>query len=1784
MAHQGSGSNVPGGGSGRGRADWRGKARGPASGPARTGAKGTAWQQRGDRAYVRALRWYRIKLATFSFLAVALIALFLWWVFRIPRITPLLALAVTEYGPAVPPNAWASEDVARLAEMGGTEREDREQIVDFTRFERLSGTGVQVFSELRDAIVRSKGTFRKRHTVIVYLSLHGVSDDHGMPCLLLPTSSPHDPATWLPLVDVLKYLFPQGSEHDLPANKLVILDCNRMDANWRLGLLYNSFADRLEQARAEAGIPGLLILNSTSPGQIGWTSPEQLQGSVFGFFVYQGLLGAADIEEPGNGDNKVSARELSAYVKKHVSAWVRENRGDEQEPMLLGEQDENFRDFTLVYSKYTGETELPERVNLLADQGARWQPLDDLWQRHATLHHAAVWRSDPLGWEEFQQKLLWMEQLALAGPAYQPKFEETRSDLDRLAKRLEHSAREGVAAHNLPLALRFHADAETEAQRKQFRDAWAKAPGKFDAKAAAGYPWLAVAQEAWDWCRANPQPERWPALFEYLAKARRVPATDPLIPTDQVVEIHFLRMLQAYLDAEAAKANWNPIQTALAARRLAEQAASPDDDRIHHAVVALVDAADAERRQAEDQLFIGTPEAIKLAHAAFLQAAGEDGKSGKYGEAVKRAEKLREAFLLRDRAWSEIPYLAQWVHARLTPDVPARLDQLHELILAVQDLSRELELALARGQTDPQATLSPNLGRLEASIRRLLDDGLRKEFFLECDRLKKAGDHWQTFQEIGVVLAVPLLTGEDRQFLRNRKYLEIGSRRVGQEAAIEPAARRVAPGKGGTAGSDYLLRLTDGKRPEHAALTILDRKYLEADSARSRSAPAPSTPGVAGDTPAEERIHRMAAKGKEVRARLAGLVGAADAWMRETTAKLKLKELPTPVEAREGYSRADRAVRAAAPWLDYDPRRDLWRSGEDRRWLGEDPAHRLARLDLHYLLAWHARRALDDFWGPAPSEERPFFEIAAASYLQSAEKLFPADAGVRDPLPAERKLLADRREAARKPLLATADDVAFDKTEPAAKLVVATTADSRLPPGSPALYLLEAKDAPLAAQTVPLLRGAEEKTALRRVGGVVGPNHREIQLAPAPPYWLSHANPVVRRAESDAVELHLVALYRGHLRYTPLVVRPPEAGVVVATDFVPYPPPTIQVHGQGAQDTSLVFIFDCSGSMTEKIPVTTENRVEWKSRFDVARESFKEVLKNLANYPGSPYQVSVFVYGHRRGWAADNKTMVMWDPLNPTQQKPAVGRDAELRPGNDVERLWDMRPLTPGTQPQLNQKLDAQRPVGETPLYLAILQALEHLGQREAASGRRIIAITDGVNEQSSDKVDLSSVTKALAQPEYRDIHIDVLGFSMTDNHLYRSAEAFARNFGEPNTSAYNQVFAERYEQLKRARDELPQLTAAGGEGRGAFYHVEDRAGFLTRLGEMLRPRQYEILSVKQEQRAEVFDLKDRRNLNQPIDLNLLVGVKHPSAAAAPYRIRLVQDPKVFADVELQGGEALELKMSDDARRLEHVPFVGEERDRAEVADPVDPSRRYVLRAHQPARTLRDPLPGAGTEKIRAVSFFVSLENANSTKFSPRPAEAWVQIQPIQRDAAGEADKPLGDPYVFYDLRFRPGDPVPVLSCEALQWPDAANYAEIKLWCKWNRTAPEPRGELTVERFVKDGVVRLDSLPDVSFRIKEERDRDGAYHRVKIVQTDEKRKDAYQAKVEMVPPPQKVSHQYLGKTGKVEHTFYYAAEDAGRVGGFTVRIVPRARLTDQAVTLEKPFVVRVPPKDSVADR
>ena len=56
-----------------------------------------------------------------------------------------------------------------------------------------------------------------------------------------------------------------------------------------------------------------------------------------------------------------------------------------------------------------------------------------------------------------------------------------------------------------------------------------------------------------------------------------------------------------------------------------------------------------------------------------------------------------------------------------------------------------------------------------------------------------------------------------------------------------------------------------------------------------------------------------------------------------------------------------------------------------------EPASQLRRIDLRNFLLAQAGRVLDDFWGPRPGQDQPyFFQVVAQAFLDAADRIQPA--------------------------------------------------------------------------------------------------------------------------------------------------------------------------------------------------------------------------------------------------------------------------------------------------------------------------------------------------------------------------------------------------------------------------------------------------------------------------------------------------------------------------------------------------------------------------------------------------------------------------------------------------------------------------------------------------------------------------------------------------------------------------------------------------------------------------
>ena len=139
----------------------------------------------------------------------------------------------------------------------------------------------------------------------------------------------------------------------------------------------------------------------------------------------------------------------------------------------------------------------------------------------------------------------------------------------------------------------------------------------------------------------------------------------------------------------------------------------PEDERVKNWTLPLIAAGDQAARQARDRLFAGDASSLTAAEAFWSDA------EHRYAQAEKLGKTVAAAFEVRDRAYAELPYLAEWLARPLSNgETSDKYDAaINDTLLPLVHSNHELAAALAAGPpsgTEPIAE-SP---ALEQQARR----------------------------------------------------------------------------------------------------------------------------------------------------------------------------------------------------------------------------------------------------------------------------------------------------------------------------------------------------------------------------------------------------------------------------------------------------------------------------------------------------------------------------------------------------------------------------------------------------------------------------------------------------------------------------------------------------------------------------------------------------------------------------------------------------------------------------------------------------------------------------------------------------------------------------------------------------------------------------------------------------------------------------------------------------------------------------------------------------------
>jgi hypothetical protein len=1533
------------------------------SGGGKRQAGGKGWRNKDDNSHELSHSWqshasgrgqpgrssrrrWQSQWLLYSALGATLLAVFLYVLLIRPAKTPVLVAMGVEYATPTPPNQWVQEDRDALADLDETLA-----ISEITgTFAGDGSEGWKSFQNLLSEHHDMRRGFRSiSEPLVIYFSMPGVVNEKGAPCLMPPTASPLDSQNWISVEAIVAEI----AKH-VPAErpKLLVLDSNQFVINWKLGVVYNTFTERLKEFVARCDVPNLAVLNSADSGQVSWCSP-QLGGTAFGQFLRTGLAGAADYDGPAP-DGEVSVVELANYLQAQVGSWSKLNRDSIQTPILLTTSEK--LDFHVTHALNAGL--LGSYRKSLADV-SKVEPsvsiatMNDLWAKLDRLRELAIVRYDPLVLAKYECELLRMEQMAYGGKAYKAEAERLLRDLkNRLDQAVDRAGEStlsltdqwAIANPDDAASIRTKPNLNSLALRRYFGqsdETTFRKSHEFFRSLAAAVNGMQPQESDFDSSLVQslfPFPETQLLVAAHRLGIMREASNAPYL--NSVLDLRN-RADQLAVPAIVEQGTEGADNTS------GESVVYPGDERAHYYVRVTMDNADVERRLAQDALFINNAAAARnnqmaQAHRALISVA-------------EIQEQVTLALAVADRSMAQIPYLAEWIgrdRGLAYPMADTReIDDLLRLVHDTQELSiAAADLRQIRQSPTQIAETANRLNVMAQSIDRRLTE-YTEAFNEVCSQLGKAqvGAELLSFES---VLTSPLIRADLRKDLLSKrdalaadlhkKFFESEVKSAPAESADLSIMETIvtwqhAPllailGVAGKPSSDDNSLLTLEQNSWAARKTLRELRDLNVQGALSV--------GVASDN---------------------------EAYLND----------------RLALSDAERRVRTAA---------SLWFQPP-----ATSPITRLRRFDLQQLLIWHAERALNDFWhivaepsaktikellappiGSGIKAEPPGFADTAENYLTCAEQInAPVPQGVNLQISAVKSLAESRRLASQfgieqtavsRPVFDSPNDVAVEvKISPHPK-------GANLPVGSATIFLTDEQNqiATLAASD-----GEWGEIPLPI------PEGKAIQQS-------------TRAREVKTSSLDSVVFYRGR-QYRQLLDVNSLGGAIVQYEPPRYDTQSITLFGDQPNPPSVVFILDCSYSM--KAPIETEvPGAPMQPQMKVAKTALETMLNELAGRQGAAPRIGVWFFGHRVGWF--EKTLKV--NRNPAAAAGPIPND--LAPAEDVERILPLGIFGAQEFGLVSSRLAPVTYHGLTPVNLAIVRALEEFGSADDDYSKSIIVITDGANDQWHDT---STGFKPIRETSTDDV-------IKAWNRLGKNIPIHIIGFGIP---------ADQRGDAIREFQKIAQIS------NGKVITPNSGAALIEYLRKQLSVQGYTVAALDGERTTPITkDLST--GAEAPVELNTRVVVpngefKLPMEFAVNFQ-------SLAERLTLEGGEAMEMRVSRDGAKINGIPYKADVVDEAPLVGEISATvSNPLLRVHQPRRN---------DDRVR---FRFSIQDQD-VAFTPRPKELWVEVTP---DGSNER-------YVYYDPVYEANTPVPVVGFAATNWPDNANFARVKFWCGNQPTPP----------------------------------------------------------------------------------------------------------------------------------
>jgi hypothetical protein len=546
-----------------------------------------------------------------------------------------LAVGIGEYNArSLPVNPFAEDDIKRLVQRFPKD------------MHKLSVTNSETL--LRDKLKELKEGLplkdRPETHLILYVSALAVVRADKV--YVLPADAdPDKQSQWIDVREILEAF------QACPAKKkLLILDLAHALVNPRWGVLSDRVAETLEDYFGK-NQPPFPVLCSCSAGQSSLTS-EVLQGSVFAYWLDQGLQGRADT----NDSQSVTVKELARFVEEQVDRWARANRGQRQQPRLFPKA---IEDFPIVFLDGTPAEPVEPKLD------AYPEALNDGWKQRDRLASEGAFQRAPGIMQRLEAQLLRQEDRWRRGAA--PTKDEVRNLKSTIyefprAMKMWSAPRRSLALagakEDLVLAgsVARLLDAVNLKEAPDKKDPGKAADELVKPLKAADDKKADFAQQAWAVLQALSQLEKIAPDHLMIADATLAKLLDGMKPKPAYVDVLYVHRLAQFAkqrDPAPESKYFHALLQTMRAHQVVIAALDRGPEPLPW-IKAAVDGADQKRRQAEHNLLGSQPRSL-------WPAALEDLKSARatYEQTTRAVEALQSGRLELDRAYASLPAFAR---------------------------------------------------------------------------------------------------------------------------------------------------------------------------------------------------------------------------------------------------------------------------------------------------------------------------------------------------------------------------------------------------------------------------------------------------------------------------------------------------------------------------------------------------------------------------------------------------------------------------------------------------------------------------------------------------------------------------------------------------------------------------------------------------------------------------------------------------------------------------------------------------------------------------------------------------------------------------------------------------------------------------------------------------------------------------------------------------------------------------------------------------------------------